>query len=66
MVMVLFLEAIVDMDDTAADMLEELYLDLKNRGIVLGICAAKGHFRKVLLISGLTTRTGFNFYGSSD
>jgi len=57
-------EAIVDMDYTAAEMLDELYNDLKSRGIVLGICDAKGHFRKVLLKSRLTEREGFNLYPS--
>jgi SulP family sulfate permease len=55
-------EAIVDMDWTATEMLEELYSDLKSRGIILGICEVKGHFHKVLLSSGLPKRTGFNIY----
>jgi SulP family sulfate permease len=57
-------EAIVDMDVTATDMLEELHTDLKSRGIVLGIADAKGHFRRVLSSSRLTSRAGFNLYGS--
>jgi MFS superfamily sulfate permease-like transporter len=55
-------EAIVEMDVNAAEMLEELYDDLKSRGIVLGISNAKGHFRKVLLNTGLPKREGFNLY----
>ncbi len=55
-------EAIVDMDINAVDMLEELYSDLKTRGIVLGICESKGHFQKVLANTGLTSREGFKFY----
>jgi len=55
-------EAIVDMDVNAVEMLEELHSDLKSRGIVLGICGVKGHFRKVLTSTHLTSRTGFNLY----
>ncbi len=55
-------QAIVDMDTNAAEMLEELYNDLKSRGIVLGICEAKGHFKKVLQNTKLPSRTGFNLY----
>ncbi|RJR42628.1 MAG: STAS domain-containing protein [Deltaproteobacteria bacterium] len=55
-------EAIVEMDVNAAEKIEELYDDLKSRGIVLGICNAKGHFRKVLLNTGLPNRDGFNLY----
>lgn len=55
-------EAIVEMDVNAAEMLEELYDDLKSRGIVLAISNAKGHFRKVLLNTGLPDREGFNLY----
>jgi len=57
-------EAIVEMDVTAAEMLEELYDDLKSRGIVLGISNVKGHFRRVLLKTGLPTREGFNLYAT--
>ena len=55
-------EAIVDMDINAAEMLEELYNDLRNRGIVLGVSGARGHFRKVLDNTGLPGREGFNLY----
>jgi sulfate permease, SulP family len=55
-------EAIVDMDINAADMLEEVYNDLRSRGIVLGICEAKGHFRQVLANISLSSREGFNLY----
>jgi len=55
-------EAIVDMDTNAVEMLEELYNDLKTRGIVMGICQSKGHFQKVLNNTGLISREGFKFY----
>jgi SulP family sulfate permease len=57
-------EAIVDMDVNAVEMLDQLHSDLKSRGIILGICNAKGHFRKVLQGSRLHTRTGFDLYNS--
>ncbi len=55
-------EAIVDMDINAAEMLAELYNDLRSRGIILGICGAKGHFRKVLDNTGLSSQEDFNLY----
>jgi sulfate permease, SulP family len=55
-------EAIVDMDMNAAEMLAELYNDLRSRGIVLGICGAKGHFRRVLDNTGLSSQEGVNLY----
>jgi SulP family sulfate permease len=55
-------EAIVDMDWTATEMLEELYNDLKSRGIVLGLCDVKGHFRRVLMNTDLPKRAGFIIY----
>jgi SulP family sulfate permease len=55
-------EAIVDMDINAVEMLEELYNDLRSRGITLGICEAKGHFRKVLNSAGFNNREGFVHY----
>ena len=57
-------EAIVDMDINAVEMLEELHDFLKRRNIVLGFCDVKGHFRKVLINTHLTRRTGFNLYHS--
>ena len=57
-------EAIVDMDVNAAEMMDELHNDLKSRGIILGICNAKGHFRKVFQSTRLHTRAGFNLYQS--
>ncbi|MHB9075028.1 MAG: SulP family inorganic anion transporter, partial [Desulfobaccales bacterium] len=57
-------EAIVDMDVNAVEMLDALHNDLKSRGIVLGICNAKGHFRKVLQSTRFHTRSGFNLYNS--
>ena len=55
-------EAIVDMDINAAEMLEELHQFFRKRNIVLGICQAKGHFRKVLLSTRLTNREGIILY----
>jgi sulfate permease, SulP family len=55
-------EAIVDMDMNAVEILEELHHHLKRRNITLGICEAKGHFRRELLNTRLTTRSGFNLY----
>ncbi len=55
-------EAIVDMDESAIEILEELHNDLKSRGIILGICGVKGHFRRVLTSTHLTSRVGFNLY----
>jgi len=55
-------EAIVDMDMNAVEVLEELHHHLKRRNVVLGICEATGHFRRVLLSSRLHTRVGFNLY----
>jgi MFS superfamily sulfate permease-like transporter len=55
-------EAIVEMDMNAAEKLEELYDDLKSRGIILGISNAKGNFRKVLMNTGLPNREGCNLY----
>lgn len=55
-------EAIVDMDINAAEMLDELYQFLRSRNIVLGICQAKGHFRKVLLSTHLADREGIILY----
>jgi high affinity sulfate transporter 1 len=57
-------EAIADMDVNAVEMLDALHNDLKSRGIILGICNAKGHFRKVLQGSRLHTRAGFDLYNS--
>lgn len=55
-------EAIVDMDINAVEMLEELFGELKSRGIVLGICEAKGHFQRVLKSTRLTGQEGFKRY----
>ncbi len=57
-------EAIADMDVNASEMLDELHSDLKSRGIVLGICNAKGHFRTVFKSTRFHTRAGFNLYNS--
>jgi SulP family sulfate permease len=55
-------EAIVDMDINAVEVLEEVYNDFRSRGITLGICEAKGHFRKVLSSTDFSSREGFTFY----
>jgi len=55
-------EAIVDMDINAVEMLKVLHDDLKSRGIVLGLCAARGHFHQVLTRSGLAGRKDIRFY----
>jgi high affinity sulfate transporter 1 len=55
-------EAIVDMDINAAEMLDELYQFFRSRNIVMGICQAKGHFRKVLLSTRLVKREGIILY----
>jgi sulfate permease, SulP family len=57
-------EAIVDMDINAVEMLDDLHNFLKRRNIILGICNVKGHFRKVLISTHMTRRTGFNLYHS--
>lgn len=57
-------EAIVDMNWNAAEVLGELHNSLKRRGVVLGIYDAKGDFRKVLMNTRLTSRSGFNLYPS--
>ena len=57
-------EAIVDMDINAVEMFEDLHNYLKRRNIVLGLCDVKGHFRKVLMNTHLTRRTGFNLHQS--
>jgi SulP family sulfate permease len=57
-------EAIVDMDWNAAEVLGELHNSLKRRGVVLGLYEAKGDFRKVLMNTRLTSRSGFNLYPS--
>ena len=57
-------EAIVDMDENAAEILENLQVSLKNQGIMLGVCEVKGHFRKVLMTTHLPGRVGFVIYPS--
>ncbi len=59
-------EAIVDMDMNAAEILEELYNDMRSRGIVLGISEVKGHFRKVLDNTGLPAQQGVHLYCSME
>ena len=57
-------EAIVDMDINAVEMFEDLHNYLKRRNIILGLCDVKGHFRRVLMNTNLTRRTGFNLHQS--
>lgn len=57
-------EAIFDIDLTGLEVLAELHNTLKSKKIVLGLCEVKGHFRKVLMGSGLPRRVGFNVYPS--
>lgn len=57
-------EAISDMDLTAARELEDLHRELKEQNIVLAICEAKGHFREMLKVTGMTTRIGGLLYRS--
>ena len=57
-------EAIVDMDVNAAEVLEELQVNLKNQGIMLAVCEVKGHFRKVLMTTHLPGRVDFVIYPS--
>ena len=57
-------EAIVDMDENAAEALEELQVSLKNQGTILAVCEVKGHFRRVLMTTHLPGRVGFVIYPS--
>ncbi len=57
-------EAIVDMDATAAEVLEQLHNILKSKNILLGLCDVKGNFRKALMSTGLPRRAGFKVFPS--
>lgn len=57
-------EAIVDMDMTAAEVLEQLHSTLKRKNIILALCGVKGNFRKALMSLGLPRRAGFEVYPS--
>jgi MFS superfamily sulfate permease-like transporter len=57
-------EAIIDMDRTAAETLDELLNILKKKNIELGLCEVKGNFRKMLMSTPLPRRLGFNVYPS--
>ncbi len=57
-------EAIVDIDTTAQEILEELYNTLEIKGIALGLCEVKGHFQEVLMSTHLPHRAGFILYPS--
>ena len=50
------------MDINAVEMLERLYHFLTRRNIVLGICKAQGHFRKVLMNTQLLKQKGVELY----
>jgi sulfate permease, SulP family len=54
--------AMPDIDLSAAQTLEDLYNELKGKGIVLGMCSASGHLRQELKDIGLTTRVGGLLY----
>jgi MFS superfamily sulfate permease-like transporter len=57
-------EAIVDMDQAAAETLADLHEGLKEKDILLGICEAKGHFLEVLGNIPLTEGSAFHLYPS--
>jgi MFS superfamily sulfate permease-like transporter len=57
-------EAIIDMDRTGVETLDELHNTLKKKNIELGFCEVKGHFRKMLMSTPLHRRVGFNVYPS--
>jgi SulP family sulfate permease len=58
--------AMPDTDMTAAQKLEDLYHELKDQGVVLGMCEASGHLRQVLKDAGTTSRVGGLLYHSID
>jgi MFS superfamily sulfate permease-like transporter len=57
-------EAIVDMDMNGVEILEQVYLNLRIRGIILALCEVKGDFRKVLKSTRLPSKGGFKIYAS--
>jgi MFS superfamily sulfate permease-like transporter len=57
-------EAIIDMDKTAVETLNDLHNTLKEKNIELGLCEVKGEFRKTLMSTSLPRRVGFNVYSS--
>lgn len=57
-------EAIIDMDTTGVEVLEELYDTLESKNIALGLCEVKGHFQEVLMGTRLPRRAGFKMYPS--
>ena len=57
-------EAIVDMDTTGVEVLEELYNTLKSKNIALGMCEVKGNFEEALKDTLLPRRAGFLLYPS--
>lgn len=59
-------EAIVDMDTTGVMVLEELLGNLTGRGVALGLCEVKGHFKEVLMHTALINHEGFIVYPSVD
>jgi anti-anti-sigma regulatory factor len=57
-------EAVVDMDTTGVEVLEDLFNSLDSKGIALGMCEVKGHFQEVLMNTALFNRAGFIVYPS--
>ncbi len=57
-------EAIIDMDSTAVQTLDELHNTLKKKNIELGFCEVKGNFRRMLMSTPLHRRVSFNIYPS--
>ena len=57
-------EAMIEIDWQAIDAVRKLHSSLKRQDINLGFCEVKGHSRKVLKDSRLTTREGFDVYRS--
>ena len=57
-------EAMIEIDWQAVEALRKLHSSLKRQDINLGFFEVKGHSRKVLKESRLTTREGFDVYRS--
>ena len=57
-------EAMIEIDWQAVEALRKLQSSLKGQDINLGFFEVKGHSRKVLKESRLTTREGFDVYRS--
>jgi len=63
--LVLDASGINDLDATGAEMLHDLVLDLKDRGIALHVSDVKGPVRDVLRRSGLWDQLGTSVYSST-